>query len=502
MIRCLWRLLAGFLALFLLLTVALWLLLLRPVAQADRNDPVWTFNHGSIGNESEQGLPYWIWRVLPTLFPEYLPANQDGLASIGVHWVAGEELPVGFSKKTLGVIPRVAPNCAFCHQGTYRLTADGPPTLVPAGAGTRVDAQAYVRFLARAGTDPRFNASTVLQAIKAIYDMPLWERLLYRLILIPFTKSALEAQAQRFAWTESRPDWGPGRIDPFNPVKFYNLGLSDDGTIGNSDMMPLWGLDFLAGETERTYWLHWDGLLTDLHETVVAGAIGDGMDYKSYPHVADNLARMEDFIRLQDPPPSPFGPKEDRYGGGYGSDRYAPGPFQVGAAAVAAGQALYATYCAACHEPGGARFRTVIPAGEVGTDRHRIDMWTDEARARYAAYEDGYDWGFTSFRKMNGYLANELTGLWLRGPYLHNGSVPTLRDLLAPPAARPVTFYRGWDRVDAANGGFVSQAGTEAERYGWLYDTRVPGNGNQGHLWGTDLPAAAKERLLAYLKTL
>jgi hypothetical protein len=33
--------------------------------------------------------------VLPTLFPEYLPRNQDGYGSIGVYWVAGEELPVG-----------------------------------------------------------------------------------------------------------------------------------------------------------------------------------------------------------------------------------------------------------------------------------------------------------------------------------------------------------------------------------------------------------------------
>ena len=35
-----------------------------------------------------------------------------------------------------------------------------------------------------------------------------------------------------------------------------------------------------------------------------------------------------------------------------------------------------------------------------------------------------------------------------------------------------------------------------------LYDTTLPGNGNGGHLWGTDLPEAEKEYLLAYLKTL
>jgi hypothetical protein len=95
-----------------------------------------------------------------------------------------------------------------------------------------------------------------------------------------------------------------------------------------------------------------------------------------------------------------------------------------------------------------------------------------------------------------------MRGLWLRGPYLHNGSVPTLRALLEPPSKRPSSFYRGYDLIDPANGGFVSAAGTDGERYGWLYDTTLPGNGNGGHLWGTNLPASEKEDLLAYLKTL
>src|SRR5712691_13514815 len=160
----LWRCLAGFLALIVVLILFAWFVLLRPVAQSATNDPLQVFNHGSIGNETQQGLPYWIWRVLPTLFPEYLPGNQDSYGAIGVYWVAGEELPVGFSKKTVGVIPRVAPNCAFCHQGSYRLHADDPATFVPAGAGTRVNLQGFLRFLTRCGADPRFTADNVMAA--------------------------------------------------------------------------------------------------------------------------------------------------------------------------------------------------------------------------------------------------------------------------------------------------------------------------------------------------
>ena len=95
-----------------------------------------------------------------------------------------------------------------------------------------------------------------------------------------------------------------------------------------------------------------------------------------------------------------------------------------------------------------------------------------------------------------------MSGLWLKGPYLHNGSVPTLRDLLLPAGQRPTAFYRGWDLVDPVNGGFLSTPGGLAERYGWRYDTMLPGNSNAGHLFGTDLSLAEKESLLSYLKTL
>lgn len=486
-----WRVLLWGLVLLLVATFGGWWTLLRPVALPATNDPIQRFNYGSIGNEASQGLPYWIWRVLPVVFADHLPGAGKGYAAVGIHWERGRELPVGFTKKTLGVIPRVAPNCAFCHQGSYRLHPEAPATLVTAGAGNRVDPQAYIRFLAAAGSDPRFTADRLMAEIEAIYEMPLWERLLYRYLLIPATRSALVEQGERFAWTTTRPDWGPGRIDPFNPVKFGQLGLADDDTIGNSDMMPLWRLHYPEIEAERGIALHWDGLLGDLHETAVAGAIGDGMNWRSYAEVDEDIARLTEFIRRQGPPPSPFSPH-----------RAPTDPFRVDGEAAAAGRLIFRAECAMCHAPDGARFRTVVPHDEIGTDRHRIDMWTEAARDRYAAYEPGYDWGFRSFAKHEGYVATELTGLWLRGPYLHNGSVPTLRDMLRPPERRPERFWRGYDLLDARNGGFVSGAGTPAERLGWLYDTRQPGNGNGGHPYGTLLPPDMKEDLLAYLKTL
>jgi hypothetical protein len=131
-------------------------------------------------------------------------------------------------------------------------------------------------------------------------------------------------------------------------------------------------------------------------------------------------------------------------------------------------------------------------------------MWTKQAADRYNAYANGYDFDFKRFRKTDGYVAVPLDGLWLRGPYLHNGSVPTVEDLLKPAADRPNVFYRGYDVVDRRHLGFVSQ-GAGARRDGFRYDVRVEGNSNQGHegpKYGTTLPEAQKRALVEYLKTL
>lgn len=94
-----------------------------------------------------------------------------------------------------------------------------------------------------------------------------------------------------------------------------------------------------------------------------------------------------------------------------------------------------------------------------------------------------------------------LDGIWARAPYLHNGSVPTLADLLNPPAERPSVFARGYDVYDEQKVGFVSDS-AEARAEGSIYDTKIPGNGNGGHLYGTTLSNDQKQDLLEYLKTM
>jgi hypothetical protein len=94
-----------------------------------------------------------------------------------------------------------------------------------------------------------------------------------------------------------------------------------------------------------------------------------------------------------------------------------------------------------------------------------------------------------------------LDGCWARAPYLHNGSVPTLWDLLELPDKRPMVFYTGYDVYDPKNVGFVT-SGPEAERIGFKFEVCIVGNSNAGHTYGTELRDDEQGDLIECLKTL
>ena len=443
------------------------------------------FLFGSIGTEGSEGVPYWLWLVLPRVFPDLLP-GPGGYASLGLLSRGDVPMPIGLSRVTVG-FPRVGINCAFCHTASYRLRPDDPPVIVPAGPSHQTAPQRYFRFLFDVGADPRFNAGTLLGEVAKNYRLSLADRLLFRFAIVPATRRALgRARQEQDSWMRKRPDWGPGRIDPFNPVKFRMLGLAVDATIGNSDMVPVWNM------RRREVWAyHWDGLSTSIREVVVSSALGDGA---SRAWVDRDVARWDH--------PVAGSPSSLQRIAAYMTTARAPRfPMPVDATLASAGGALYQTHCAACHAPDSEKAGTVIPATEVGTDRHRMEMWTAPAATAYNAYGEGRAWKFSAFRSTNGYVPPLHDGLWLRGPYLHNGSVPSLADLLSPPAQRPSRFWRGYNLIDAVKVGFVS-TGAEAEREGTPFDTSQAGNGNAGHTYGTDLSPDEKRALLEYLKTL
>ena len=101
------------------------------------------------------------------------------------------------------------------------------------------------------------------------------------------------------------------------------------------------------------------------------------------------------------------------------------------------------------------------------------------------------------------YKARPLDGIWATAPYLHNGSVPTLYDLLLPAVDRPQSFYTGSSEFDPEKVGYVSDVGP------FLFETRDPegsilsGNSNLGHEYGVSgFTEADRQALVEFMKTL
>ena len=267
--------------------------------------------------------------------------------------------------------------------------------------------------------------------------------------------------------------------------------------IGNVDFPSVWYQGPRKGMQ-----LHWDGNNTSVDERNLSAAFGTG----AYPPTldADRVLRIAKYLETAEPP------------------KY---PYAIDGPLAAQGAPLYQEYCASCHGSKDPPFRhnpplanekvgTVVPIADIRTDRWRLDSYTwllaVNQSTLYAGYEK--DWGFqrpypqrfSHFRKTQGYSNSPLDGLWLRAPYLHNGSVPNLKELLEPSSARTKLFYRGNDVYDPQNVGFVSNLAELEGRTFFRFDTEKPGNGNFGHegpAYGTDLPAAQKRALLEYLKT-
>lgn len=106
-----------------------------------------------------------------------------------------------------------------------------------------------------------------------------------------------------------------------------------------------------------------------------------------------------------------------------------------------------------------------------------------------------------------GYKARPLTGIWATAPYLHNGSVPTLDDLLKPPGERPTSFYVGSREFDPVKVGYLSTS--DAPGNSWVFRTNdtagkpIPGNSNAGHDYNNAaITPAQRKALIEYLKTL
>ncbi|MEM7646580.1 MAG: hypothetical protein AAF203_06710, partial [Pseudomonadota bacterium] len=253
------------------------------------------------------------------------------------------------------------------------------------------------------------------------------------------------------------------------------LELVPDGP-ANVDLQSLWTQNTRGGKS------HWDGSIgvSPFHRHAAAAKAE-----QNNPVDLDQVAEMTEFVKDFPSPPYPF-------------------PVDLNMARK--GYKHFKKYCIECHNG-------VVRSYDVGTDNQRLDYLktsvvaeqfvnlaagtplfaSDSAcssgilkRDEYCKKPDGSEFiGFELILDSSFYIADRMDGLWARAPYLHNGSVPTMRHLLLPELRdkEAKVFCRGQLTYDQKNMGYHWQPSADGKcpRQAKPYDTEALGSLNKGH---------------------
>jgi len=474
------------------------------------------FLHGSMSTEV---VPEGVLRAFIKIYPDLFP--QQNLAYLGLIPDPQFGWPIGFSKKQvshLGDLPAVGLNCAACHVAEVRSSGSAPVRVL--GATSHFDAEAffgavvvatfrtsepanmklflgaYLGEAERAALDAAWSAQEAnittamaadpfgakdvgpgelhkiaaadLQLNKELRDLPKLPHSFLK--LFHNMRAALHIPDQ--PPDKAPPSSGPGRNDAFG---LLSAGLFN----APQPYAPVkYGLVWNVGER---HWVHWDGNTRSPIGRNLLASLGLGATLHGHRSDLDFalVKRQTDITETIKPP------------------RY---PFALDKAVATRGAKHFTANCASCHG-GDESDKRLYSVAEVGTDPHRAELFTTEQAGRFnkflaeleaAGYQAAKEEGLRSTGK---YWAATLTGVWARSPYLHNGSVRTMHELLSPPAQRAKTFHRGSQDYDAAQMGY-----TDGGPY--VLDTAGEGNSNAGHDYGTKLSSEQKRELMEYLKTL
>jgi hypothetical protein len=261
-------------------------------------------------------------------------------------------------------------------------------------------------------------------------SISLFERMLLRFGLVDRLKIQTLELRNRIApiLGSAVPRWGRGRVDTFNPYKAIQFNwpidrLPHDELIGASDFPSLWNQRPREG-----LHLHWDGDNDSVDERNLSAALGAGVTPVTVDHAS--IKRVRDWIWTLPPPAYPY---------------------PIDATRASHGAMLYRQYCVTCHATTSSATVSALPRRRA-SGSSKTSTASDRSTSPRFLYRcvrgqsvralSGVAVPVHAFPQDARYANHPLDGIWARAPYLHNGSVPTLLDLLNAAAERPAVFYR------------------------------------------------------------
>jgi len=443
--------------------------------------------------------------------------------------------------------------CAACH--TSQLQYKGARVRIDGGAGSSFDFLAFVRglddALSATATEPdKFERlATKMNETDAKSKVVLRQQL---------SEAANQLRYYRNVSALTPFDVGPGRADCLglihNRVASSAMGIPENwvGSLAPTKLPFLWN-------SPQSSWVQWSGVAANPLSRNAGEALGvfikldlssksksEGL-FESTLDLKGQFA-IERLLRRLAPPKWPeniFGP--------------------IDRAKAAQGAKLFVENCSECHsvyphrwsDPKlqGKRFieNALVPLDVVGTDpmqfnapqfnpnpttmtgavsAYLAEPYTGAALSPYGPISRAVNVNVSqrALAKLNlteeqlidaegyrspsergppqpVYKAGPRDGVWSTGPFLHNGSVPNLYELLLPVAERSKTFFIGRD-FDPVKVG-TDTSGNSGK---FLFDTSLVGNSNEGHSFqdgppgkgviGRKLTEPERWALVEYLKSI
>lgn len=458
------------------------------------------------------------------------------------------DLPIGFAVAPKGstVQGHVGLSCSACH--TSQISYQGKSIRIDGGS-TNFDISGFLgefyQSLDRTFKDKdkwdRFVAR--VQKIEAISDADLNKKIASVLNDVAWSTDA----ANKAPGTSTQP--GPGRADALNRIGNYVFGqrlLESSNyhkTNAPANNPPLWNI-------WKFNWVHYNASFSQPMARNILQVLGNNgttnfIDSTGNPIQGEErwktsidflgAAEMEEGIRSLAAPKWP-------------ADVLGP----IDQARINNGKKLFEQYCSGCHAAHPIRppqnlkaelAVVTVPLAIIGTDPAHAKTYHDRkynlsklsGDSSLISGSDGLKFGIDSIQhyaydklkisqqereKLNGfgrtnhirgplaYKARTLEGIWATPPYLHNGSVPNMYELLSPVAERSKQFWTGSYEYDPVKLGYIA---TQSHGNYFLLDTLLVGNSNSGHefndgkgpgIIGPKLTHDERMDLIEYLKVL